>query len=117
VVSLGGLALDGVTGWTYGALLGRLVGGGLVVPVLKVLVDGRLLGVGALGEHGGDATAGLGRLAVHGLVEGGIAVVVLALEVGGGGGNHVEGFAGLSGGTAAGSEVRALDEEANSGNA
>lgn len=81
-------------GLTYSALLGGLVLGGLVVPVLEVLVDSSLLSITTLGEHGTDATLGLGRLAVHGLVEGSIAGVILALEVRGNGSvgrrGHVE---------------------------
>lgn len=65
---------------TYSTLLGSLVLGRLVVPVLEVLVNSSLLGIMALGEHGGNTTASLGRLAVQGLVEGGIAGVILALE-------------------------------------
>lgn len=69
---------------SYSALLSSLVLSGLVVPVLEVLVDSGLLGRTALSEHGSDTTSSLSRGAVHGLVEVGIALVVLALEVGGG---------------------------------
>lgn len=83
---------------TYSAGLLGLLLGTLVVPVLEVLVDSGLLGVVALGEHGGEATSRIGRLAVHGLVEGGIAVVVLALEVGHGGrGDHFAVIVGVPG--------------------
>jgi hypothetical protein len=59
--------------------------------VLEVLVDSSLLSVATLGEHGRETTARLRRLAVHGLVEGGVALVVLALEVGHGGrGDHFD---------------------------
>lgn len=76
---------------TYRTLLSSLVLGGLVVPVLEILVDGSLLRIVALGEHGGNATAGLGGLAMQGLVEGGVASFVLALESRTGG-DHVEGL-------------------------
>ena len=75
---------------TYSTLLLGLVLSGLVVPVLKVLVDSSLLGVAALAEHGSNAALGLGRLAVHSLVEGSITGVILALELVGGRGSHVE---------------------------
>lgn len=70
---------------TYSALLGCLVLGGLVVPVLEVLVDSSLLSGLVLGEHGGDTAASLGGVAVEGLVEVGITLPVLPLQVGGGG--------------------------------
>lgn len=72
---------------THGTLLGSLVLGGLVVPVLEILVHSGLFGISALGEHGRNASLGLGRVAVHGLVEGGISGLVLLLESSG---SHVE---------------------------
>jgi hypothetical protein len=75
---------DAGAGRTYGALLRSFVLGRLTVKVLEVLVDGGLLGIVALGEHGGHATAGLGRLSVEGLVELGITSLVLALQLGSG---------------------------------
>jgi hypothetical protein len=72
---------------THGTLLGSLVLGGLVVPVLEILVHSGLFRVRALGEHGGNASLGLGRVAVQGLVEGGISGLVLLLEIRG---SHVE---------------------------
>jgi hypothetical protein len=74
---------------TYRTLLSSLILGRLVVPVLEVLVDGSLLRIVALGEHGGNATTSLGGLAMQGLVEGGVASFVLALESRTGG-DHVE---------------------------
>ena len=64
----------------YLASLLGLVGGGLVVPVLEVLVNSSLLSSLILLKHGSHTTASLGRIAVHGLVEVGIALVVLRLE-------------------------------------
>lgn len=69
---------------SYSSLLRSLVLSTLVVPVLEVLVDSSLLSRTTLSEHGSNTTSGLGRGAVHGLVEVGIALVILALEVGGG---------------------------------
>lgn len=79
---------------TYRAFLRSLVFSGLVVPVLEVLVDSGLLRIVALGEHGGNATTSLGGFTMQGLVEGGIASLVLALEARTGG-NHVEGLGGF----------------------
>ena len=60
--------------------LGRLFGGILVVPVLKVLVHrGRLCRAVFL-HHGQEVRLLTRRRPVHGLVEGGIAGVVLCLE-------------------------------------
>lgn len=64
--------------------------------MLEVLVDSGLLGIVALGEHGSNATTGLGRRAMQGLVESGITSLILALE-GRSGGNHVEGLSGFRG--------------------
>jgi hypothetical protein len=55
--------------------------------MLKVLVYGCLLGRLVLLEHGAHAALRRGRLAVHGLVELGIASVVLLFESNG---RHVE---------------------------
>jgi hypothetical protein len=48
--------------------------------VLEVLIYGRLLGRLVFLQHGRHATARAGRLAVHGLVELGIASVIFLLE-------------------------------------
>ena len=70
--------------WTapvaYLSCLLGLVGGGLVVPVLEVLVHGSLLRSLVLLQHGSHATPRLGGGAVHGLVEGGITAVVFLFE-------------------------------------
>ena len=84
------LTWDKAGNGTYSTLLSSLVLGRLVVPVLEVLVYSSLLGVTALGEHGSNTATGLGRLSVHGLVEGGITGVVLALEAVGSRRGHVE---------------------------
>lgn len=49
--------------------------------MLEVGVESSLLGLGVLEEDGGDAVGLGGRLAVHGLVEGGIALLVLLLQL------------------------------------
>lgn len=49
--------------------------------MFEVLVHSSLLSRTALLEHSGNSTTSLGRIAVHGLVEFGIALVILALEV------------------------------------
>lgn len=59
---------------------GCLVGGRLVVPVLKVLVVRSIVGGHILVHHGQDAGALLGRLAMHELVEGSITLAVLLLK-------------------------------------
>lgn len=64
----------------YLARLLSLVAGGLVVPVLEVLVDSCFLRNSVFLEYGSHATASSGRLAVHGLVELGIASMVLLFE-------------------------------------
>ena len=74
---------------TYLASLLGLILSSLVVKVLEVLVNSGILCVGALGKHGPDTTGGGGRVAVHGLVEGGITLTVLSLELNVGG-CHVE---------------------------
>lgn len=51
----------------------------LVVEVLEVLVKGSLLGLGVLEENSSYAASLGGSLAVHGLVEGSIALLVLLL--------------------------------------
>jgi hypothetical protein len=60
-------------------LLG-LVGGGLVVPVLEVLVHSSLLRSLVLLQHGSHATSRLCGGTVHGLVEGGITAVIFLFE-------------------------------------
>jgi hypothetical protein len=60
-------------------LLG-LVLGGLVVPVLEVLVYSSLLRTSVLLEHRSHATSCLGRFPMHGLVELGIASVILLFK-------------------------------------
>lgn len=60
--------------------LRSLVLGVLVVPVLEVLIDSSLLTVCTLAQHGSKATSLLGRSAVHDLVEGSIARVVLLFK-------------------------------------
>lgn len=66
---------------TYLAISFSLVLGLLVVKVLEVLVKGGLLGLGVL-EQDSSYAAGLGgSLAVHGLVEGSIALLVLLLQL------------------------------------
>lgn len=90
-VSSSYLFMAGHVKGSYSSLLRSLVLSALVIPVLEVLVDSSLLSRTALSEHGSNTSSGLGRGAVHGLVEVGIALVILALEVGGGRrGNHVE---------------------------
>ena len=75
---------------THSTLLSSLLLGRLVVPVLEVLVDSSPLGVTSFGEHGSDTATSLGRLSMHGLVEGGITGVILALEAVGSRRGHVE---------------------------
>lgn len=53
----------------------------LVVEVLEVGIESSLLGLWVLEKDGGDAVGLGGSLAVHGLVEGGIAVLVLPLQL------------------------------------
>lgn len=65
------------------AYLARLLGlvcRRLVVPMLEVLIDGSLLGSPVLLKHGSHSTASLCRLAVHGLVELGIANMVFLFK-------------------------------------
>lgn len=71
----------------YLACLLGLFSGAFVVPMLEVFVDSGLLSSPVLLQHGGHATASLCRLAVHGLVELGIASVVLLFKCSG---RHVE---------------------------
>ena len=74
-----------------GAYSSVLLADTLVVPVLEVLVDGSLLRVLVLAHHGREADLLGGGVAVHGLLEVGIAGMVLSFEGDGvGGGNHVE---------------------------
>lgn len=68
-------------GGVYLAVGVRLVLGLLVVKVLEVLVDGDLLAGLVLLAHGSEATGGLVRVAVEDLLELGIALVVLLLEL------------------------------------
>jgi hypothetical protein len=70
---------------SYLACLLGLIRGSFVIPVLEVLVHGSLLGGPVLFQHGRHATLDLRRGPVHGLVEIGIAGVVLLLE---GNGRH-----------------------------
>ena len=59
----------------------RFVLGVFVIPVLEVLIHGRLLGIGSLSaQNGAKATLCLSRLAMQRLVECCIAAVVLGLE-------------------------------------
>lgn len=51
----------------------------LAIEVLEVGIDGSLLGLGVLEKDGSYAVGLGGRLAVHGLVEGGIALLVFLL--------------------------------------
>lgn len=61
---------------------------GFLVPMLKVLVDGGLLGGSVLAHHGAETSLSGGGILVHCLVEGGIARVILGLEFCG---SHCEG--------------------------
>lgn len=69
------------------ASLLSLVGSGLVVPMLEVLVYRGLLGSLVLLQHGSHTATGARRLAVHCLVELGIASVIFLFKCGG---RHVE---------------------------
>jgi hypothetical protein len=75
----------GILGFPGGAGLFGLDLGSLAVPVFEVLVHGGLLGGLVFAQHGGDPPGGSGGVAVHGVVELGIAGVVFLLE---GGGRH-----------------------------
>ena len=65
---------------SYLAGLLGLICGGLVVPVLEVLVYSGLLRSFVLLQHGRQTSFDLGGVAMHGLVELCIAGVVLLLE-------------------------------------
>jgi hypothetical protein len=69
--------------YAYLACLLGLIARGLVVPMLEVLVYSGLLGSLVFLQHGSHATASLCRLAVHGLVELGIASMVFLFECNG----------------------------------
>lgn len=66
---------------TYLTISVGLVLSPLALKVLEVSIEGSLLGLGVLEQDSGHAV-GLGSsLAVHGLVEGGIALLVLLLQL------------------------------------
>jgi len=67
-------------------LLG-LLSSSLSIPVLEVFVNGRLLGIFVLSHHGHEADSIFGGPSVHCLLEGGIAFMVLLLELGLGNGH------------------------------
>jgi hypothetical protein len=75
-------------GWhIYLSVFSSLVLRGLVVPMLEVLIDSSSLGDLVLLQQCPETSFSIGRVLVHGLVEGSVARMVLVFELGG---SHVK---------------------------